>query len=148
MLTQTIPPAQQQPYKYFGMPQAAGASMPQSTSNFAMQRMPAMPQRMPMPNMYAPFNQYKQINVPPPNMTVPPPAIVDPGNQQAAPMPPPFFSNQMSLEMEARRQQRKTQRRTVDYNASIVQQIKVIFCVTFVAFFVAFMEYLLAISWW
>ena len=120
MLTQAIPPGQQQPYKYFGS--QGSTSMPPSAINFTTQRMPMMPPRLPMPNMYAQFNQYKQINVPPPNITVPPPTVTDPNSQQA---PPPFFQSHISLELEARRQQRKTQRRTVDYNASIVQHIKV-----------------------
>lgn len=117
MLTQAIPPAQQ-PFKFFGA--QASANMPPAAAN------PAMP-RMPMPNLYAPFNQYKQINVPPSNMAMPPPPIPDQSNQQVAGMSLPFYNNQMPLEMDARRQQRKSQRRTVDYNASIVQQIKVCF---------------------
>ena len=121
MLTQAIPPGQQQPFKYFGS--QASVNIPQGVPNFTAQRMPVMPPRMPMPNIYAPFNQYKQINVPPPNMVLPPPTVSDPTNQQ---MPPAFYPSHMSLDMDARRQQRKSQRRTVDYNASIVQQIKVV----------------------
>lgn len=115
MLTQAIPPTQQ-PFKYFGT--QAVTSMPQGTTTFSMPRMP-------MPNMYAPFNQYKQINVPPPNVIVPPPAVPDPSSQPVAGMPPPFYSNQLATDIDARRQQRKSQRRTVDYNASVIQQIKV-----------------------
>lgn len=114
MLTQAIPPTQQ-PFKYFGT--QAVTSMPQGTTTFSMPRMP-------MPNMYAPFNQYKQINVPPPNVIVPPPAVPDPSSQPVAGMPPPFYSNQLATDIDARRQQRKSQRRTVDYNASVIQQIK------------------------
>lgn len=120
MLAQAIPPAQQQPYKYFGS--QATASIPHGAANFTTHRMPMMPPRMPMPNMYSQFNQYKQINVPPPNMAVPPPTVTDSNSQQ---MPPPFFPSHMSLDLDARRQQRKNQRRTVDYNASTIQHMKV-----------------------
>ena len=127
MLTQTAPP--QQPYKFFvSQPQTSGAH-PQMTNNLAQQRIPMAQPRLPMPNMYAPpFNQFKQINVPPPNMSMPPPVVpADPANQQMPVMHQGGFyqSQQLLLDYEARRQQRKSMRRTVDYNASIMQQIKV-----------------------
>lgn len=127
MLTQAVPP--QQPYKFFmSQPQTSGAQ-PQAANIMPQQRIPMAQPRMPMPNMYAPpFNQFKQINVPPPNMSMPPPAVpADPTNQQMPVMHHQGFyqNNQMLLDYEARRAQRKSMRRTVDYNASIMQQIKV-----------------------
>eukprot|EP00112_Aurelia_sp_Birch-Aquarium-sp1_P012294 Seg2587.3 transcript_id=Seg2587.3/GoldUCD/mRNA.D3Y31 product="pre-mRNA 3' end processing protein WDR33" protein_id=Seg2587.3/GoldUCD/D3Y31 len=126
MLTQAVPP--QQPYKFFmSQPQTSGAQ-PQAANIVPQQRIPMAQPRMPMPNMYAPpFNQFKQINVPPPNMSMPPPAVpADPTNQQMPVMHHQGFyqNNQMLLDYEARRAQRKSMRRTVDYNASIMQQIK------------------------
>ncbi|XP_065060829.1 uncharacterized protein LOC135688058 [Rhopilema esculentum] len=115
MMTQTVPPPR--PYKFFG-PQAIGNAPPGANMMVAQQRLP-------VPNMYASFNQFKHVNVPPPNMSIPPPTIVDPLNAQQMPAvhQAPFLGQQ-SLDFDARKQQRKSQRRTVDYNASIVQQVK------------------------
>ncbi len=118
------PAAPPQPYKSFGQgqPQQVATTMPG-----APPMMP--PPRVPPPNMFPPpgFNQFKQINIPPPNMVPPMPMSAD-VTQSVVPgvFPQPFGANQQGIDFDARRQQRRNlQRRTVDYNASVVQQIKV-----------------------
>lgn len=109
MLAQAPP---MQPYKSFGQ----ATAMPGTNM--------MVPHRVPPPNMYPMgFNQFKQINIPPP--ALPPPSMAPDMSAPGAP-PMAFPSHHQGMDFDARRQQRRNlQRRTVDYNASVVQQIKV-----------------------
>ncbi len=114
MLTQSAPPQQFRP---FGQ---AGTAMPGGPQMMAAPRIPP-------PNMYPPgFNQFKQINIPPPNMLPPSSMGTDMGQQIVPGLPAAFPTSQQMIDFDQRRQQRRNlQRRTVDYNASIVEEIKV-----------------------
>eukprot|EP00794_Sanderia_malayensis_P015183 gene15183-16745_t len=118
MITQAAP--QPQPFRSFG----PRTSMPSGPPNPMIP-----PPRLPPSNMFPPgFNQFKQVNIPPPNMLSQPSSIATDIAIQAPPQTAPpgvFPPNQQMMDYDAKRQQRRNlQRRTVDYNASIVQQIK------------------------